>query len=238
MVVYRDAVQRIAATNVTVVDPQTITFRADVTGATPGAWNVIVTPECGDAAKGTLEGGLQIVAPQAGTVGWTVTPEATMVLRGRKGGSLGPSDVEYTITNTGTAAIEWSAVKGISADWIEFHTATTGTLAAGKTTKVDIGLNAATQNLEPGSYSCPVVFSIGCNANGPSVYTRQIQLILSRQTDFDRNGIVDLLDWAAFAQEWMVPCPEQGECNAADFDHNGIVDLGDLVIFAQDWLQQ
>jgi hypothetical protein len=238
VVVYRSAIEKITVTNVSVVDENTITCRADVTGATPGDWNVIVTPECGDAAKGTLEDGLQIVAPQAGTVGWTVTPEGLSVLQGRKGGPLGPSEVEYTITNTGTAAIEWSAVKGAGADWIEFHTATTGTLAAGKTTKVDIGLNAATQTLDPGSYECPVVFSIGCNANGPSVYTRDIRLILSRQTDFDRNGIVDLLDWAAFAQEWMVPCPEQGECDAADFDHNGVVDLGDLVIFAQDWLQQ
>jgi hypothetical protein len=237
LTVYRDAVQRIAATNVTVVDENTITCRADVTGAAPGAWNVIVTPECGDAAKGTLEGGLQIVASQAGTVGWMATPEAQMVLRGRKGGSLSPSEVEYTISNTGTAAIEWSAVKGVNADWIEFHTATTGTLAAGKTTKVNIGLNANTQALEPGSYSCPVVFSIGCNASGSSAYTRQIQLVLSRQTDFDRNGTVDLLDWAAFAQQWMVPCPDQGHCNAADFDHSGIVDLGDLVIFAEDWLQ-
>jgi hypothetical protein len=237
LVVYRSAIEKIVATDITVMDENTIACRADVTGATPGDWNVIVTPECGDAAKGTLVGGLKIVAPQKGTVGWTVTPEGLSVLRGRKGGPLGPSEVEYTIANTGTAAIEWSAVKGAGADWIEFHTATNGTLTAGTTTKVDIGLNANTQTLDPGSYGCPVVFSIGCNANGPSDYTRQIQLNLCRQTDFDCDGVVDLLDWAAFAQEWMVPCPEQGECDAADFDHNGVVDLGDMVIFAQDWLQ-
>ena len=134
LVVYRSAIEKIAATNVTVVDENTLTCRADLTDATPGLWNAIVTPECGDAAKATLEDGLKIVAPQAGTVGWTVTPEGPMVLQGRKGGPLGPSEIEYTITNTGTAAIEWSAVKGAGADWIGFHTVTTGTLAAGTTT--------------------------------------------------------------------------------------------------------
>jgi hypothetical protein len=62
LVVFRDDVKIIDATNVTVVDVNTITCRADLTGAVPGTWNVIVTPPCGDTAKCSLNDALLIVA--------------------------------------------------------------------------------------------------------------------------------------------------------------------------------
>jgi len=65
LVVFRDDVTRINATNVVVVDENTINCQVNLDGAEPGMWNVIVTPECGDAARGTLDDGLQIVACRA-----------------------------------------------------------------------------------------------------------------------------------------------------------------------------
>ncbi|UCE49287.1 MAG: CotH kinase family protein, partial [Phycisphaerales bacterium] len=62
LVVYRDDVTRIDATNVVVADENNINCQLDVGGAEPGMWNVIVTPQCGDAAKATLDDALQIVA--------------------------------------------------------------------------------------------------------------------------------------------------------------------------------
>jgi hypothetical protein len=62
LVVFRDDVTRIDATNVLVVDESTITCQVDLAGAEPGTWNVIVTPECGEASRCTLDDALQIVA--------------------------------------------------------------------------------------------------------------------------------------------------------------------------------
>jgi len=61
LVVFRDNVIKIDATNVVVADANTITCQVDVNGAGPGMWNVVVTPECGQAAEGELEDALQIV---------------------------------------------------------------------------------------------------------------------------------------------------------------------------------
>jgi hypothetical protein len=58
--VFRDAVVRIKATGVTVLDENTLTCDVDVTHAEPGLWNIVVTPECGEA---TLKDALQIVGP-------------------------------------------------------------------------------------------------------------------------------------------------------------------------------
>jgi len=61
LVVFRDNVIKIDATNVVVADANTITCQVDVNGVEPGMWDVVVTPECGQAAEGELEDALQIV---------------------------------------------------------------------------------------------------------------------------------------------------------------------------------
>jgi len=58
--VYRDAVVRINAANVAVVDENTLTCDVDLTGAEPGLWNIVVTPDCGET---TLNDALAIVNP-------------------------------------------------------------------------------------------------------------------------------------------------------------------------------
>ena len=60
LVVFRDNDTIIYATDVAIVDEKTITCHVDIKGAEPGAWNVVVTPEYGDAAKGVLRGAVQI----------------------------------------------------------------------------------------------------------------------------------------------------------------------------------
>jgi hypothetical protein len=61
LVVFRDNVTQINATNIVVVDANTITCEIDASGAEPGVWGVVVTPECGEAAMYSPEDGLQIV---------------------------------------------------------------------------------------------------------------------------------------------------------------------------------
>jgi hypothetical protein len=61
LVVFRDNATTIEATDVVIVDENTITCRVDLAGAQPGTWNVVVTPPYGDTARADLPGGLLIV---------------------------------------------------------------------------------------------------------------------------------------------------------------------------------
>ncbi len=60
MVVLRDAVVRISATDVAVADENTMTFLADLEGAEPGLWNLVITQACGDT---TFHEAVEIVGP-------------------------------------------------------------------------------------------------------------------------------------------------------------------------------
>ena len=60
LVVFRDNDTIIDAIDVVVVDENIITCQVDIIGAEPGIWNVVVTPEYGDAAKSDLPGAVEI----------------------------------------------------------------------------------------------------------------------------------------------------------------------------------
>ena len=62
LVVFRDNDTRIDATDIVVVDENTITCQIDLDGAEPGVWNVVVTPEYGDTARSVLVGAVQIIS--------------------------------------------------------------------------------------------------------------------------------------------------------------------------------
>jgi len=63
LVVYRDDVTRIEATNVVIADENTITCQIDIDVAEPNVWTVAVTPECGDHCQ--VEDGLQTITCRA-----------------------------------------------------------------------------------------------------------------------------------------------------------------------------
>lgn len=62
LVVFRDNDTTIEATNIVIVDENTITCQVDLDGAEPGVWNVVVTPEYGDSARCVLPGAVQIIS--------------------------------------------------------------------------------------------------------------------------------------------------------------------------------
>jgi hypothetical protein len=63
LVVYRDDVTKIEATNIVIADENTITCQVDIDVAEPNLWTVAVTPECGGRCE--IEDGLQTVACRA-----------------------------------------------------------------------------------------------------------------------------------------------------------------------------
>jgi hypothetical protein len=52
---------RYEATNVVIVDENTITCQVDLTDAEPGTWTVVITPECGDITQTNTDNGLQVI---------------------------------------------------------------------------------------------------------------------------------------------------------------------------------
>jgi len=59
--VFRDDVMKINATDVVVVDENTITCQVDLNGAVPDTWNVVVTPQNCEASQCELDEALQII---------------------------------------------------------------------------------------------------------------------------------------------------------------------------------
>ena len=56
--------------------------------------------------------------------------------------------------------------------------------------------------------------------------------------DFDIDGEVEFTDYAVFANRWMAGnCAESAWCDGADLNKSGSVDLLDLAEFAELWLE-
>jgi hypothetical protein len=236
LVVFRDNSERIDATDIAVVDENTITFQVDLDGTEPGTWNVTVTPECGTAARCRLGTAVQIISPPAGTVDWTVSPVDPVDSSGPEGGSFAPNQHDFVIFNTGATALNWSVSKGAAVDWLDLPDEPFGTLDAGSDAPVTVTLNAAAGTAAPGTHTCPLVFSIGCNPTGPSVLQRDVRLTVFCRSDFNRDSQVNFFDWAELTGNWSELCSEPDWCAGIDLDRSGRIDIGDLAVFTQQWL--
>jgi len=104
----------------------------------------------------------------------TVTPADGLASTGGTGGPFSPSSQVYTLTNTGSASLNWTASK--AADWLSLS-ASSGTLAAGAGTNITVSINANANSLAPGSHSDTVSFAN--TSNGAGSTTRAISLTVT-----------------------------------------------------------
>ena len=56
--------------------------------------------------------------------------------------------------------------------------------------------------------------------------------------DFDESGIVDFIDYAIIANNWLLSCSGPNWCSGCDLDQSGLVNTADLKLFCDDWLWQ
>lgn len=110
--------------------------------------------------------------PTAGAL--SVTPITGLASSGVVGGMFSPASQTYTLTNTGGAAINWTA--GATKAWIGVSSLT-GTLAAGASTTVTVSINATAKTLAAGSYTDTVSFTNTTNGVGNTV--RGVSLTVS-----------------------------------------------------------
>ena len=93
---------------------------------------------------------------------------------GTVGGPFTPSSQTYTVTNTGTASMNWTASKAVS--WVTLSSAG-GTLAAGDNTTVTASINSGANSLAVGSYSDNITFTNTSTGTGNT--TRPVVLTVN-----------------------------------------------------------
>lgn len=103
-----------------------------------------------------------------------VTPPGNLVSSGNAGSSFSPSSIQYTLSNSGQTALNWTAEKVES--WVSLSSAG-GTLAAGTNTTVTVSINGGAASLAAGSYGDTVSFSNTTNNNGNT--TRSVSLTVN-----------------------------------------------------------
>ncbi|HUR56834.1 MAG TPA: M36 family metallopeptidase, partial [Opitutaceae bacterium] len=99
-----------------------------------------------------------------------VSPAGPVLLSGTIGGPFTPGSATYTLTNTGTATLAWTAAKNVA--WIDLS-ATGGTLAPGTSATVTAAINASAASLNTGLY--PAIITIA-NATSGIAQPRSLQL--------------------------------------------------------------
>jgi len=105
----------------------------------------------------------------------TVSPAGGLTSSGTIGGPFSPTSQTYTLTNTGTASMNWTASKVQS--WVTLSAAA-GTLAVGAaTTTVTASINSGANSLAAGSYSDNVTFTNTTNNTGNT--TRPVSLTVN-----------------------------------------------------------
>ncbi len=100
-----------------------------------------------------------------------VTPAEDFMASGPLGSSVSPANKSYLVTNTGDAAISWTASR--TGTWLNLSS-TSGTLAAGASQTVTATVNTA--GINPGSYAGSITFANTTNSRGNTSRTAALTI--------------------------------------------------------------
>ncbi|MCP4707130.1 MAG: hypothetical protein GY869_00775, partial [Planctomycetes bacterium] len=121
-----------------------------------------------------------------------ITPKTDFCATGTIGGPFTPTQNQYTITNIGSAPLDWEITESIS--WLDIDF-TSGSLPPGQSTTVTASLNDTTLILPAQIHSEPIYL---INQNTGEIQARQATLKIITPTlfydDFPTN-IIDLSNW-------------------------------------------
>ncbi|MHC4387306.1 MAG: S8 family serine peptidase [Planctomycetota bacterium] len=99
-----------------------------------------------------------------------ITPSEGLISSGYQGGPFSPSHKTYTLTNTGTSALDWTA--GATQPWLDVGP-NNSTLNPGDSNTVVVSFNANANTLASGDYSSIVTFT---NTTSGIAQTRNVML--------------------------------------------------------------
>ncbi len=151
----------------------TLSFTASANSLNAGIYNGTVNFTNSTNGVGTTTRAVRLTVTTApGSL--SVTPAGGLVSTGLVGGPFTPSSQAYTLRNSGSSSINWTAAK--TETWTTLSAAS-GTLNAGASTTVTVSINAAANALTAGAYSDTVAFANTTNGNGDT--TRPVTLTVS-----------------------------------------------------------
>jgi uncharacterized repeat protein (TIGR03803 family) len=114
-------------------------------------------------------------------------------------GPFAPASQVYTVTNTGTLSLNWSASNG--QNWVSLS-ATNGSLPGNESTNVTVSINSAANTLDAGSYSDTVTFNNDTDGNGTTYRTVSLMVLGTRIISIQRSGDDMVLNISTLANEW------------------------------------
>ncbi len=148
---------------------------------------VLDTTEAKPSLSGRCTTGGRLNLQRALTMGvgdLYAAPSQGMSFGGNTGGPFVPGTQDFTLTNYGTASINWTASHVES--WLTLS-ATSGTLLPGASTTVSVSINANANSLANGTYSDTVTF-----VNGAESVVRSVKLMVGavyvKPTGSDSNN--------------------------------------------------
>jgi hypothetical protein len=118
-----------------------------------------------------------------------VTPLSTFSSKGRFGGPFAPSSQSYTLTNTGTSSLDWTA--SVDQTWLSV-TPPSGTLAAGASTTVNVMLTPVASGLGGGSYTGATTFKN--LTDGTLIRIQAVLTVAPPSTNADLASLAPKLD--------------------------------------------
>ena len=133
------------------------------------------------------------IAPQGSNAAWVdqvsfdylmAAPADNWSSKGHIGGPFSPPTKEYVLTNSGLAAIQWTA--NSDSNWISF-TPDSGVLAPGNSATVECGFNEQANALGPRIYNAPLAFS---NLTTGSSISRSVRLEIQDDLIISPTGTV------------------------------------------------
>ena len=148
---------------------QTLTLTIDSTGLDKGlhAENLVISSNDPATPQATLPIQLTVMVPS----NLTVTPDTGLAASGPRRGPFTPTTKEFTLTNSGSHPMDWTA--SMSGSWIQLS-ATSGTLSGGASTTITATLDASAANLPSGTHTGTLTFTNLTNNSGTT--TRSVTL--------------------------------------------------------------
>jgi hypothetical protein len=115
---------------------------------------------------------LSVVLPP-GNLG--VSPAAGLASSGYAGGPFSPASISYALTNTGGSNLSWTV--SAAATWLSVSPSS-GTLAGGASTNVQVSISANANGLAPGNYTDTVGFTNVSNGSGNTTRSASLNVVL------------------------------------------------------------
>ncbi len=207
-------------------DSKTVTLTVDRSGLAPGehTGDLVLSPISGQGDLGRTIALTTSVASGAGAL--SVSPASGLSSSGTEGGPFSPARVSYTLTNTGGAAVSWTASK--SASWVDLSE-TGDILSPGDSVSVEVSINSQAASLTAGTYSDWVTFTNATNGTGTT--TRAVSLTVNADSADTMAAASRTSGMAPLAVFFDAVDPASGVLQPADGDYASLGyawDFGDV----------